>query len=40
MFNVYVNGIKWTIRKVRKNGHVSLYKNNEFCDMWKTEVKQ
>lgn len=30
--NIFINGIKWTIRKNRFSNTISLYKNNCFFD--------
>lgn len=32
--NIYINNIKFTLRKNKMNSTISLYKNNLFLDYW------
>ena len=33
--SIYINNVKYTIRKNKYNNTVSLYKNNIFVDYWR-----
>jgi len=35
--NIYINNIKFTLRKNKFNNTISLYKNNLFLDNWRLE---
>lgn len=35
--NIYINGIKWTLRKTHFGRRISIYKNNVFCDFWEND---
>lgn len=34
---IFINGIKWTIRKNKFSNTITLYKNNCFCDRFNNE---